>query len=476
MSFRRDLVWQQVELSASAGLAHQAARYALAIDQEPLPADVVHQAKRCVLDALGCAIGALEAPGRELMEAVVAEIGGPAEATIIGSGRRTTALNASLVNSLLVRFLDFNDVGGGGHNSDALASLLAVAERERRSGAELLTALVVSYELGARFADAVTGRPVGRPIAGSLEEKGWTKDIRAGFNQPPALGRLLGLTEVQIANAIGICLSHTLPLGILDAHREEATMAKNLRYGWAAHDAILACLLARRGFTGPRRIIESDVGVAAVVARGEMDLDRLVDFSGWRILETRFKSLPLNGTTHGHVLATLGIVIDEDLHPDDIAAVRIRAPVREARHTTAPPKKYPRNAESADHSAHYANAIAIRDRAISAESIEPPNFTDPVVLDLIERITVEPDPTLGYYQGASEIFTRDGRRFERRIDEPHGFGSSPLSDREIEDKVRGLAAGRVEPDQIERLIEACWGLDQLDDLSRLTRLLVIEST
>ena len=407
------------------------------------------------------------------MDAVVAEIGGPAEATIIGSGRRTTAPNASLVNSLLVRFLDFNDVGGGGHNSDALASLLAIAERERRTGAELLTALVVSYELGARFADAVTSRPVGRPIVGSLED--WTKDIRAGFNQPPALGRLLGLTEEQIANAIGICLSHTLPLGILDAHREEATMAKNLRYDWAAHDAILACLLARRGFTGPRRIIESDVGVAAVVARGEMDLDGLADFSGWRILETRFKSLALNGTTHGHVLATLGIVVDEDLHPDDIAAVRIRAPVREVRRTTAPPKKYPRNAESADHSAHFANAIAIRDRAISAASVEPRNFTDPVVLDLIERITVEPDPALGYYQGASEIVTRDGRRFERQVSEPHGFGDSPLSDREIEDKVRGLAAGLVEPQQIERLIETCWGLDRLDDLSRLTRLLVIGS-
>lgn len=464
MTFRRDLAWHQLDLVHRSSVAHQAARYALAVDYAHLPADVVHQAKRCVLDALGCAIGAYDAPGRTICEETVRELGGPEEATIFGSGLRTSAANAALVNSYLVRFLDFNDLGGGGHNSDALASLLAVAERHRAHGKDFLTSLVISYELGARFREAITG---------SLEDLGWPTDIRAGFNQPPALGKLMGLDEEQIANAIGLCLSHTLPLGILDSHREEMVMAKNVRFGWAAHDAILACMLARRGFTGPVRAIESDAGVRGVVVRGAMDLERLTDFSGWRILGVWFKTLAANGTTHGHVLATLGIVVEHDLAPADIAAVHIKGPPRERRHTTTPSRKYPRNAESADHSAFYANAMAIRERAFGAAAVRPEKFTDPVVLELIEKITVDEDPGLGTFQGASEVVTVDGRRFFKRVDVPHGFADDPLSDRELEEKFGVMAQAHMGDRQIARILDACWNVEKLQDLRPLAALMAV---
>jgi 2-methylcitrate dehydratase len=455
-----------------ASIAHQIARYALAVDHRDLPDDVVRQAKRCLLDAIGCALGAREAPARAIIEATVLEIGGPTESTVIGSGIRTSALNAALANSALVRFLDFNDLGGGGHNSDAIPSLLAVAEREHRSGRDLLTALVVSYELGARFGESVAPSLTGVPINTSLENKGWTKDIRAGFNQPPALGRLLGMTEEQIANAVGICMSHTLPLGILDAHREENTMAKNIRFGWAAHDAILACLLAKRGFTGPLRVIESDVGIRNVVASGEMDTTRLTDFSGWRMRNVRFKTLAANGSTHGHTLATLAIVTEHDLAPEDIAEVRITAPVREVRHTTAPPKKYPRNAESADHSAFYANAMAIKHRSFGAESANPAHFADPQILDLIEKITISADSALSYYEGVSHIRTTDGRTYDKRVTVPHGMGDDPLSDDELEAKFTDLACRWLTPAQARRLADACWHVEGLADAGALAQLTV----
>lgn len=474
MSFRRELVWEQMENVERSTVAHQVARYALAIRFDTLPAEVVHQARRCLLDALGCGLAAGESPAALIMADTIDALDGPSEATIIGSSMRTGTLQAALLNSLLIRFLDLNDLGGGGHNSDAVASLLAVAERQRSSGRDLLTAIVISYELGARFGQAVSPSPVGVAIHGSFEEKGWTKDIRAGFNQPPAIGRLMGLDEAQIANAIGICMSHTLPLGILDAHREENTMAKNIRFGWAAHDAIFACLLASRGFTGPLRIIESDVGVRSVVSRGEMDLERLTDFGGWRILDTRFKTLAANGSTHGHVLATIGIVTEQDLRPQEISEVRLRVPLREARHTTAAPKKYPRNAESADHSAYYANAIAIIDRDFGVESTDPARFVDPVVLDLIDRISVEPDPGLGYYAGVSRILTTDGRTFEKRVDQPHGFGDDPLNDAELEAKFVSLATRRLDAKRVKRLARACWNLDQIADVRELLALVATD--
>ena len=463
MTFQRDLAWQQIEHSYRASVAHQCARYALALNYSLLPENVVHQAKRCVLDALGCAIGAYEAPGRTICEATVKEIGGPREATVFCSGLRTSALNASLVNSLLVRFLDCNDWGGGGHNSDALASVLAVTEREKVSGKDFLTSLVISYELGARFAHSVTD--------GALA--GWSTDIRAGLNQPPALGKLMGLNEEQMANAIGICMSHALTLEILDCDREEAVMAKNLRFGWVAHDAILACMLAKKGFTGPVRIVESDdVGIRKVIAHGEMDLERLTDFSGWRMLDVGVKTIPANGGSQAHILCTLGIVKEQNLKPDDIAAVHIRASMHESSHTTTASKKYPRHGESADHSAFYGNAIAIKEGVVNADSLKPEKFTDPVVLDLIEKITVAGDPGFSNYQGVSEIITKDGRRFQKRIDVLHGRADDPLTDKELEQKFGGMASKYMGETQIKKIFDICWNAEKLDDLAQLTRLMV----
>src|SRR3990172_11852260 len=109
MTFQRDLAWQQLDFSYRASVAHQCARYALTLNYSLLPEHVVHQAKRCVLDALGCAIGAYEAPGRTVCEKTIKEFGGPPEATVFCSGLRVSALNAALANSFLVRFLDYCD-------------------------------------------------------------------------------------------------------------------------------------------------------------------------------------------------------------------------------------------------------------------------------------------------------------------------------------------------------------------------------
>lgn len=459
MTLQRDLAWQNLDLAYRASIAHQFARYALSLNYAVLPPEVVHQAKRCLLDTLGCAIGAYEAPGRPICEDVIRELQGPEEATVFCSGLRTSAANATLVNSFLVRFLDFNDVGGGGHNSDSLASIMAVAEREKATGRDFLTSVVVSYELGMRFRESVLGP--------KLEERGWTPDIRAGLNTPPALGRLMGLREEQIANAIGICASHSLPLAILDSDREENTMSKNLRFGFGAYNAVLACMLAKRGFTGPVRVVEGDSGIRQTILQGEMDMERLTDFSGWRIMKTKLKRLPTNHATIGHVLATLALVKEHDLRPEDIVAVRIRTRHHEAHHTTTPAKKYPRNAESADHSAFYTSAIAIKERAFGVESYEPEKFSDPVVLDLIEKMTVEYDPGLTGTQGINEITTRDGRHVQERFEEP-----PVLTDREIEDKFHRMAMPYMDDRQIGKIFDTVWNLEELHDMGALAQLMV----
>jgi len=470
MTLTRDLAWQNLELQYRSSIAHQFARYALGLNYDLLPPEVVQQAKRCLLDALGCAIGALHAPGLPICEAVARELGGPAEATVFGSGLRTSAYNATLVNSFLVRFLDCNDVGGGGHNSDSIPGILAVAEREKATGRDFLTSIIISYELGERF--TASGKAF---FSKSWSAKGWNSDARGGASMPPALGRLMGMTEEQIANAIGICASRSLPLGILDIDREENTMAKNLRFGFVSREAVLSCLLAKKGFTGPIRVVEGECGIRQVLLQGEMDLEGMADFSGWRILRARFKTLCVNAATHGHALATLLLVTEHDLKPEDIAAVRITTSRNNCLHTITASKKYPRNAESADHSAFYVTALIIKERAFGIDAVEPEKFTDPVVLALIEKTTVRFDPKLpefGRY-GISEITTRDGRKFEKRIDIPHGFDDDPLSDTELEDKFSELTIKYMDKKHIQKIIDTVWKLEKINDIRKRGALRVL---
>jgi 2-methylcitrate dehydratase len=473
MTLQRDLAWQNLDLVYRSSITHQLARYALGMEYVSLPGEVVHQAKRCLLDALGCAIGAYEAPGRPICEAAVQDLGGSEEATVFGSGLRTSALNATIANSFLVRLLDYNDMGGGGHNSDAIPGILAVSERQKAGGRDFLTSLVISYELGERMKEAVKG-DYGEGKASRGQWGGWLTDIRGGLSMPPALGKLMGLNEEQIANAMGICASYCLPLGVLDSNREENSLMKNLRFGLVVYNAIVACVLAKRGFTGPIRVVEGESGIRDIVLKGVMDFERFVNFSGWRILSVMHKSIPGNSNSHGHILSTLAIVQEHDLRPEDIKSVHIKTGLREFLHTTTFSKKYPRTVENADHSAFYANAIAIKERAFGPHSFVPENFTDPVVLDLIEKITVEPDPTMPQegYQGSSEIIMKDGRRFQKRVDVPEGFGDRPLSDQAMEDKFKEMAAKYMDQQRTEKLLKTIWNVDGLHDMRELTSLMV----
>ena len=175
--------------------------------------------------------------------------------------------------------------------------------------------------------------------------------------------------------------------------------------------------------------------------------------------------------------ATLAIVRENDLKPEDIAAVRVKASRQESRHTTALPKKYPRNAESADHSSFYLSAIAIKERAIGPESYEPEKFVDRVVLDLIEKITVQYDPSLPEtgFVGISEITTKDGRRFTKRVDIPHGFGEDILTDAELEEKFRGMAKKYMGDKQMQKILDVVWNVERLEDMSHLTKLMIFPS-
>jgi 2-methylcitrate dehydratase len=377
----------------------------------------------------------------------------------------------------MVRYLDFNDLyvvpAGdwyiGVHPSDAIPGILALAEYTDANGKDLIEAIALSYELSARFCHAATNPP--------LSKLGWNPDTRGVYVTPLVAGKLLKLTNEQLENAFGISGCHGMLLGILDAAEEEYTMTKNIRYSFTVQGGILASLLAKRGFTGPKTVIEGSDGFNKTIMKGSLDLDKLTTpETSFHIMDTGFKPICAVGAVQGHLNATLELVNTHNIKPEEIEQIKITAGTRTIKHTGDPAKKYPTNKETADHSSYYLTAIAIIDRAITPEQYQDWKYRDPEVLKLIEKISLDIDPEMNKHprSGRSMIAMKDGKIYDLTIDLPKGDPQNSMSDEELEKKFKSLAVKWMNDNQMQMIIETIGHLDKLDDVKNLTRQLVFE--
>jgi 2-methylcitrate dehydratase len=453
------------------------ANYVKAFEYDNLPGEVVHQTKRILIDSLGCCIGAFEADATQIVHGLVKDLGGPEESTIIGSGLKTSCLNAALVNGVMVRYLDYNDLYAvpagkwyvGVHPSDTIPGILAVGERMKCSGKALIATLVLSYELSARFCHSATNPP--------LSKLGWNEDTRGVYIMPLAAGKLLGLSEEQLENAMGISGCHGMVLGILDTAAEEYSMTKNLRFPFTAHGGILAALLAKRGFTGPTTVIEGNDGFNETLMKGNFDVETFTTFDDrFYIMDTGFKALCAVGAVQGHLNATVQLVNQYEIKPEDVDRVRVTAGTRPIEHTGDPAKKYPTNKETADHSSYFLTAIGIIDRTVGPDQYQPWKFKDQRVLQLIDKITLEIDPDMDRLprSGMSEIVTKNGKSYTMRIDYPKGHPKNPMSDDEIKTKFKSMASRYMTPKRMERIIQMIYELENLQDIGDLMKELIFD--
>jgi len=454
------------------------AKYVASLTFQDLPPDVILQTKRVVLDTLGCAIGGYDCDASRVIHELIKELGHPEEATVFGSGLRTSCLNAAFANGAMVRYLDYNDTAfilqgetyrTGYHPSEVIPPILAVAEREHLSGRDVVTAIVVGYDLSLSFLEGVLGS--------GMEKRGWNGDTRGAYIMPLIAGKMLGLDEVQMENAVGISASCHAVLGILDTPAEEYTMTKNIRFPMMAYSGILATMLAQKGFTGPTTIIEGHDGFVEAIMNGEYDVSKLANISGkFAIRETCIKSIIADFSSHGHLTATLNLVKENDIKPEDVAEVRITTSKRCAEHTGDPVKKYPKNKETADHSSYYLTAIAIMDRQIGPDQFTPEKFQNPKVRELIDKVILKGDPDLDKARpaGLSEIVTKQGKKYQCRVDYPRGHARNPMTDEEIVEKFKSMASKYMGNDQMRQIIHTVFELDKLDDIGKLNRLVVFK--
>jgi 2-methylcitrate dehydratase len=356
-----------------------------------------------------------------------------------------------------------------GHHGELIAPVLAVGERQHSNGQEVITNIVLAYELSNRLFDSLGGR-----THGILAKRGWTTETVG----PPCImallaGRLLGLGEVEMANALGIAGCFNIEPGILFTPR----MTKNLRTPYGAYGGIFAAFLAQKGFTGPLDVFEGPRGIAQVVAGGEMDLEKLRQpRKEWTILYTWIKNFAADGNMQGLLEATITLAKEHDIRPEDVAHIKIRTMSHiYRRELDSPERQYPNNKYTADHSCRYVVAVAILDRAVGPEQFSEEKLRDPRVRDLIGKITVEPDAELdGFHSpGIAEIRTRQGADYSCRVVHPKGHPMNPMAEDDVEEKFRRLAGKLMSGVQMSRIVDAVYDLEKVDDIGRLLELLVI---
>jgi len=176
------------------------------------------------------------------------------------------------------------------------------------------------------------------------------------------------------------------------------------------------------------------------------------------------------------VTATLQLVKEHKIKPQDVVEVKIKGGSRCIEHTGDPVKRYPTNKESADHSSYYLTAIAILDRRVGPDQYTPKKLNDPKVREMIDKVKLKADSSLDHFgrAGISEIRTKQGAVYRQRVEYPKGDPRNPMTDQEIEDKFRSMAEKFMTESQIKKVISTVFRLEKLETVNNLMRAMVFK--
>ncbi len=450
----------------AAPLAERLATYAAQLRYDDLDAATIEQVKRVVIDTLGCGLVAFDEKAvRICREVALAPGGGPS--TVIGTERRTTPDLAAFANGAAFRNQDLNDIyvapragSQGAHPSDHIAACLAVAEAEHANATDLITAIVLAYEINCRLVDAV-----------DLAKRGWDPPMLSLPAVALAAGKLMKLAPDRLAQAVNLALNDHIPLG--QTRAQNLSDWKGLADAEAGRNAVFAARLARAGLTGPAPIFEGRWGFFALVS-GAADVD-VGAFGGrsneFRIHHVGLKPYPV--VVHAQTSIPAGIGLARQVgNLDRIARIEIATTRRGYQMAGSEPEKWaPQTRETADHSLPYIAARAMLDGDIGQRSFTPGKLRDPRALALMRKITVKPDPALDTFSGAPPVritaVLQDGQRVVQQVDNMPGFPGQPMTRADVERKFRSNVADRWAPERTDEVLKSLWALDRTENLSVL---------
>lgn len=434
------------------------ARFVADCRWQDLPAAVRSEAKRALINYFATAMAGCNEPPVTKALRTLLPFGAGGGASLIGRGEHTDALTAACINAMSANVFDFDDT----HpqtiihpSAPVAAALFACAETTRISGEQLLLAFVLGVEACCR---------IGNAVSPGHYRRGWHITSTCGvFGAATGAGKALGLDAQQLAWAIGNASAQTG--GLVETL---GTMAKSLGVGNAARNGLLAALLSRDGYSGPDRPLEGERGFLRVAA-DEPQLEAVCAGLGerWELLTNTYKPYPCGVVLHPVVEACIALAADPRLVREDIDRIDITGHPLLRERTDRPA---PRSGRQAQVSAQHAVAVSLTRARAGLAEFSDTAAADPALCDIGARVRFIDDDRLAVDAARVAIHLRSGLTLRHDIEHAYGGFARPMSDADLEDKLRQLmvyGGVRREPDP---LIEAIRGLERADDSAAIMAL------
>src|SRR5438034_9829363 len=397
----------------------QLANFVARMTYEDLSEEARQQLKIRILDALGCAIGAIEGPPIQMLRTQLEDFGGKPLVTLIGGGK-TAPARAALYNSALVRYLDYNDSyiakNETCHPSDNLGAVLAASEYAQRNGREFLTALALAYQVQCRLSDLAPVRA-----------KGFDHTTQGAYAVAAGVAKALGLDQYGIANAIAI--SGTAYNALRVTRTGSLSNWKGLAYPNTAFGATHAAFLAMRGVTGPLEVFEGTKGLMdAITGRFELDWSQE---NLEAVRRTSVKKYNAEFHSQSALEGMLELRAKHHVRPEEIEGIKIDI-FDVAYHIIGGgaegDKQQVRTKEEADHSLPYMVAVALLDGDVSPAQYMSERIVREDVQTLLHKVTIQPDEAFGKRFPAEMpcrilITLKDGRALRVEKQDYEGFFS-----------------------------------------------------
>jgi 2-methylcitrate dehydratase PrpD len=432
-------------------------RYAEQHQQQTLPAEVIHHAKRAVIDWYAALLPGMTSAPLAQLEQVLADDLDRGRAKL-GTGRAATARAAALFNGTAAHAAEIDDSFRDAmyHPGAAtIAAALAASQDAGADGLSFLRALVLGYEISTRIG-VVMGRP---------HYRYWHNTGTVGsFGAAASAAGVMGLSGRAFANALATAATFTA--GLQQAFRMDS-MSKPLHAGRAAEAGLLAAQLAARGVTGSLDVLDGEAGLGQAMSNGP-DWSHVGETLGrdFHITRLTFKNHIGCGHTFAAIDAALALREQHGLKAQDIDQVRVET-YKPALDIAC--YQRPESANEARFSMHYVVATALARGSVRLAAYEPERLGDPDIRALIERIEVHVDPSIdaafpGRRSARVDVLTRSGVRLVHMQPDRKGDPELPLSDAELDGKFLELASPVVGVESAQTMLAHLWSLESADSV------------
>lgn len=432
------------------------ATFASTLSYRDLPPDAVTASKERLLDSIGCALGAYDCDTAE----VGRKLAGPAArdelaGRMLGSSEFAAADAAAFVNSCMIRNLDFNDTYPGGHPSDSLGGLFAIAPQIGASGKQLITATVVAYEIFIRL-----------QMKAQLRERGWDQGFGISVGAAAGLANLMGLSREVAQHAIAITAVANMPMRASRAG--QLSMWKGAATAYAVRNAVFGVQLAAAGMTGPEAPFTGRHGLTELIS-GPIELPPFGTApDDFFIPRAKIKYWPV--VYNMQALVWAAIELRKQVSVEEIASVDVETYWSAWHESGSEPAKWdPRTRETADHSLPYILAWTLRHGIIDHRAFLPESYLDPLVRPFMNRVTVR----------VNDEFEKDfprivrmrvtatdhaGKPHQAYIVNPLGHEDNPVSAAELAAKVMRLCEPRLGEVRAAAALKQWQNIDALTDV------------